>query len=648
MLAVENLTKTFGPQILFERATFSVEDEARIGVIGPNGAGKSTFFRMLAGEEGADSGMIRFPRGYRIALMRQDWIPGPDDTLLDAALRGHGEWFTARKKLRELEVRLEREHTEEALRTYHDAETAFVGAGGYGVEQTARELLTGLGFHPEEFARPAHIFSGGWRMRCHLAGLLLERAELLLLDEPTNHLDMETVVWLEDFLRQYPHAVMLISHDRRLIERTAKDILEFAPPKLTFWPGNLKRFEEQKETRIAQMEGEIANRQKKIDQLQEFADRFRAKASKARQAQNKLRTADSYREELAEIRAAMPVVVRRPSRFRLKIRRRLPRIVLEIERGRFGYTAEKPLFDLEHCIVEGGKKIGIVGVNGVGKTTFLRSCAGELPLLSGKIVRADTAGIGYFAQHRMEELPAGFEAFDYLYGGAEGNTIPEVRAVAAALGLTENDLEKRTEILSGGEKARLSLSRILLSRPGLLLLDEPTNHLDLEACDALVRGLSDYEGTVLVVSHDRGFLDTLVDYILEIRPGAAHLHHGNYTDWYRRTHGEKIVVTETRVEEGDSPSRKNKDEKRKAAEERQARSKELKEVRSAVAKVEKELNERRVELRTLDDKLCRADAPKDPNYSTWLKERSHAAAAVERLEGRWMEAAEALEKAERA
>ena len=304
---------------------------------------------------------------------------------------------------------------------------------------------------------------------------MLQRANLLLLDEPTNHLDIETVHWFEEFLLSYPESVMLISHDRRLIERFAKDILEFAPPKLTLWPGGLKKYESQKAVRIEQLEAQVANQQKEINRLEDFARRFGAKATKARQAQNKRKTAEHYREEMEKLKEDIPQISVRASRFKLKLDKRLPRTALEIKNASFGYENCENLFHLEHALVEGGRKIGVIGVNGVGKSTFLKTCAQEIPLKSGSLRVSDSIKVGYFAQHRLEDLPLHQETFDYLYDQVEGLSITQVRQVAASLGLRETDMDKPIEVLSGGEKARVSLSKILLSRPSLLLLDEPTN-----------------------------------------------------------------------------------------------------------------------------------------------------------------------------
>ena len=465
MLSVDNVAKIFGDQVLFRNASFAVGAGERIGVVGPNGAGKTTFFRMLAGELPADEGEIRSPKNYSVVQLRQEWLPREGDTVLEAALREFAPWFEARAGMDRIERQLSESPDEKLVGRYQEIEHRFSMLGGHQVEQTARELLAGLGFGPGQFGEPAVQLSGGWRIRCHLAGLLLQEADLLLLDEPTNHLDIRSVKWFEEFLGQYRQSFMLISHDRRLVQRLARSILEFAPPQLTLWPGSLRQYETLKQQRIDQLEATIANRQKEVERLEDFARRFRAKATKARQAQNRLKTADRYQEQIEELQQSMPVISRRPASFRLELERRLPSRVLEFEKAVFGYRADRPLFELPRCVIEGGRKIGIVGVNGAGKSTFLKCCAGELPLLSGSRQRSDQVPTGFFAQHRMEELPLPSVALDYLAEQSFGNPPVQVRSLAASLGLSSRDLEKRIEVLSGGEKARVSLARILLSRP---------------------------------------------------------------------------------------------------------------------------------------------------------------------------------------
>lgn len=650
MLTVDNISKSYGDQVLFRNASFGIDDGERIGVIGPNGAGKTTFFRMLMGDEFPDEGEVRVPKNYRMAQLRQEWLPQPGDTVLESALREFRPWFEARESLRKLEEQLTESGDDgKHLAQYHDVEHQFTFLGGHDVEQSAKELLSGLGFEVEQYAQPATQLSGGWRIRCHLAGLLLQQADLLLLDEPTNHLDIESVKWFEEFLKQYPHTFMIISHDRRLIQRLANNILEFAPPQLTLWPGSFKQYEQLKQQRIDQLEATIGNKQKEVERLQDFARRFRAKATKARQAQNRLKTADHYHKQIAELQESMPMVSRRPASFRLEIGRRLPRRVMEFESAVFGYSDDKPLFELPECLIEGGKKIGIVGVNGVGKSTFLKGCAGELPLLTGQLHRDPQITVGFFAQHRMEELPGRGLTLDYLDDQSFGNPVTRVRTLAACLGLSASDLDKRIEVLSGGEKARVSLTRILLSHPGLLLLDEPTNHLDLEACDALKRGLATYEGSLLVVSHNRDFLDSLVDYILEIRPGEASLHHGNYSDWLARQEGlvpppGSAGGKKTNGKKTTPKGRKSSEQKRLEAQQRQQRSDNLKQIRKHVAAAETDLKQCNEEIAQLDKKLCLPESPQDPQFTKWLQRHAELTTNLAKHEKRWLEVSEELER----
>ena len=639
MVNVENLSKSYGGQSLFKNASFLIGDDARIGILGPNGAGKSTFFRILMDEEHADTGEIRTPKVFRKALLRQEWMPEEGDSILTATLRCHPEWFEAKTRM---------ENLDPASAEYRKAEDQFFAMGGYALEPRAKELLSGLGFSDATFDDACHLLSGGWRMRVQLAGLILSEPDLLLLDEPTNHLDVESIVWFEEFLRSYPKAYMIISHDRRLIGRLSTSILEFTPPKATLWPVPLAQFEKDKVVRMQQIQAEVENKQKEIDRLVDFADRFRAKASKARQAQNKLRSAEGIQEQLSALKSDMPMIAQRTARLTIRMRNRVPKVVMDFEKAVFGYEATNPLFELESCPIEGGKKIGIIGVNGVGKSTFLKTCAGELALLSGQRRQNESQAIGYFAQHRMEDLPLERKAYDYLSDHAGGAGITQIRSTAASLGLSANDLDKLIKSLSGGEKARLHLSKIVLASPDVLLLDEPTNHLDMEACDAMVEGLREFPGTVLVVSHNRDFLDSLVDFILEIQPEKAHLHHGNYSDWlYKRERGAQPQGSSTALgKSGESTGKKTKEQKRQEAEERQKRSAALKESKAKISALEKEIEKAQADGRALDAWLADPASPQSSEFASKLKERGQLETKIGILESQYLDALETVEKGE--
>jgi len=639
MVNVENLTKTFGAQTLFLNASFMIGSQERIGVIGPNGAGKSTFFKILMGEEHADRGEIRTPKIFKKALLRQEWLPKDTDTILQATLRGNEDWYDAKEKM---------EHLVPGTKEYLEAENLFYVLGGYQVEPRAKELLAGLGFSQETFQTPCQLLSGGWRMRIQLAGLLLSEPDLLLLDEPTNHLDVESVVWFEDFLKNYPKTFLIISHDRRLIEKLSTSILELTPPKITLWPVGFKKFEQDKAVRMEQLTSEMEGKEKEVEKLKDFAARFGAKASKAKQAQSKLRAAENVQEKLDELQSQMPLTAKRVTRLKIKLRNRVPKVAMEFQHATFGYEKINPLFSLEHCVVEGGKKIGIIGVNGVGKSTFLKTCAAELPLLAGSLRRNESLNIGYFSQHRMEDLPLAQKSYDYLMESNEGYSISEVRGVAASLGLSANDLDKTIRLMSGGEKARLTLSKIVLGKPDILLLDEPTNHLDIEACDAMIEGLKDFEGTVLVVSHNRDFLDSLVEFIMEVQPDAAFLHHGNYTEWLsKKTGASSAAKASSGLSEAPRASgKKTKEQKRQEAEERQRKYASQKngggtDLRSCETKVDSLSKE----ASDLDAFLMKAENMGDPTFHQKMKRRGELTTELERAEELYLRLLEEKEKA---
>ncbi|MCB0271780.1 MAG: ABC-F family ATP-binding cassette domain-containing protein [Bdellovibrionales bacterium] len=641
MLSIENISKKFGPQVLFQGASFSLGNRERIGLLGPNGAGKSTFFKILMGIEDMDGGQIHTPSSYRMLLMEQEWHPQPNDTVVEASLKVFEDWHNAKTKLEKIAKDLEKDAN--LLVEYQAAENQFLSLGGYQIPSEIKEILSGLGFTEDHFDQEAVTLSGGWRMRCYLAGLLIQKADLLLLDEPTNHLDMDSVVWFENFLMSYPHSVMIISHDRRLIETISDKILEFSPPKLTLWPYGLKKFEASKEERMEQIQKEVLHKQREIDKHKNFARRFGANATKARQAQNKLKTAEYFEEEMEKLQEAMPIEAKRKSKFRLELTKRQPKVCMKIEKASFGYDEGASLFSIDHVWIESGKKIGVIGDNGVGKTTLLKSLAGELDPLDGKVDVHQGSTISLFTQHRMEELPLNGVAIDYLIEKSNNQSISFVRSVAAGLGLSDVDMEKNISVMSGGEKARLSLSNILLQKPDILLLDEPTNHLDLEACDSLIAGLKEYEGTVIVVSHNRDFLDSMVNQIVHLKNGTAQMHLGNYSDFAQRTQTTTMFEVAKPQKDQDNKSKKSKEEKRQQAQARQEKSKVKSDLLAQVKELDENMDAYKEEMREIDAFLIKPDKKGSMLFADKLKRRGRLQDKLELSEQKWFELQEELE-----
>ncbi|MEZ4704125.1 MAG: ATP-binding cassette domain-containing protein [Bdellovibrionota bacterium] len=643
MISLVNIAKQYGAQTLFKNVSITIPEKAKIGVLGRNGAGKSTFFKILAQTEPLDQGQIQHPKSMTMAWMRQDWMANPEDTILESTLKVHHRWYETRQNLQDMRQGLEKNHTPEWLRSYEVEEEKFMALGSDRVISKAKEILMGLGFSSDGVDKKSGEFSGGWLIRAHLAGVLLQEADLLLLDEPTNHLDMDSVLWFENYIKTYPGAFLLITHDRLLLKRVSEQIIELLPPKMYYWPGKLDKYEEAKQQKFVQLESEIKSRQKKVAQMEDFARKFKAKASKARQAQSKLKSSQHIQKQIEELMEDIPPDSTRMARFSLKLIDRLPKVVLQIEHACFGYDSKAPLFSLQRCMVEKGKKIGLIGVNGVGKSTFLKTCAGELKTLEGEIKVAENVRLGFYAQHRMEDLPLQMKGKDYLFSDILVSNVEEVFRVAGNLGLNKNDLEKDIEVLSGGEKARLSLSKILLRKPGLLLLDEPTNHLDLESCDALANGLNEYEGTVVVVSHNRDFLDGTVDQIYEIKDNQCNIYHGNYSYYQSQISGEK-GLTSTAEYKSDVPRTERKNQKRVEAEERKERYENRSQIRKKLKNVEQELEEKKHEAKELDQYLIDPQSMKEKDFGQKVQRRQYLESRIENLETQWLELSANLEE----
>jgi ATP-binding cassette subfamily F protein 3 len=575
MLTISQVTKAFGADVLFEEVSLQVNRGDRLGLIGANGSGKSTLFSLILGRDQPDDGTIHLQKNARIGFLPQENAPVGDETVLQLAMLR--DWSA---------LDLSNSHA-----SLDSAETDFEH------EAKAKRVLSGLAFRVKDFDRPAKEFSGGWIMRAHLARLLVDEPDLLLLDEPTNHLDLETVVWLEKYLQTYSGALVLISHDRAFLNALVTRIVELDRQQLFHYTGNYDDFVLQKEARRSQQLAAYKNQQRQIEKLQTFIDRFGAKNTKAAQAQSK-------RKELARIqRIDAPEKESAPIHFRFPQPSRSGARVITLDHVSHSYGETKVYTDL-NLEIERGQRTVLVGPNGAGKSTLLKLLAGVLPVQSGRRELGYNVELGYFSQHRVEMFDL---SRNVLAEASDVSTrVPEqmVRSQLGAFLFSGDDVFKPVSVLSGGEKSRLALAKLLLDPPNFLVMDEPTTHLDIRSIEALISALSQYAGTLLFVSHDVHFIRSIATSVLHVRPGEIRSFPGGYNYFLEKTAPEADQLNNGNTEAPSprpqtSSRNQEKERKRLEAEARQQRSKNERELRSKLVEVETRilrLEERQQEL----------------------------------------------------
>jgi ATP-binding cassette subfamily F protein 3 len=528
MLQIKGLGKAFRGEWLFRSLDFQINERDRIGLVGDNGTGKSTLMRMIAGLMPSDEGEVIGARDLTFGYLPQDGLFVHGRNLLEEVLSVFASLTELEREIRRLEHELaDMRHSgpdyEKNLERYSLITQEFRLKDGYSIEAKAGSVLLGLGFTQKDLNRPCEDFSGGWQMRIALARLLLQQPSLLLLDEPTNHLDLEARNWLEDFLLDYPHALVLVSHDRYFLDSSVKRILEIRNRAVHFYRGNYADFLRQREERLAQLMAEYEAQQREIARIKAFADKFRYKATKAAQVQSRLK--DLERMERIEIPPEA-----KPVRLRLPEGPRTGRAVLELSNVTAGY-GQTPVFSGLNFILEKGDRVALVGPNGAGKSTLMKILAGRLPLLEGSRKEGHNVMVAYFSQDQDDLLTSEMTVWDEVYSIAPNHVVPQLRTLLGCFLFSGDDVEKPVSVLSGGERSRLVLCKLLLSPANCLLLDEPTNHLDIRSKDILMDSLREYEGTLVFVSHDRYFLDGLATKVLEIGGQKAIPYLGNYEDY---------------------------------------------------------------------------------------------------------------------
>jgi ATP-binding cassette subfamily F protein 3 len=647
VITVTNLWKAFGPQDLFTGADLRVGARERVALVGPNGSGKTTLFEMLAGTESPDRGEIAVLKQAAIGYLRQEADVMEGRSLLQEVLSAATEVEETNHKLAVLEAELEEcpegEERDRLLADYAEIHERLADLDGYTKEYEAKAILGGLGFRDAEFDREVKAFSGGQRMRISLAKLLLAAPDLLMLDEPTNHLDVEAVEWLERFLKAYKGAIFLVSHDREFINGLATRVIEIDGGQLVSYKGDYEAFLDQRELVAEQAEAAERNRARQAAQAQEFIDRFRAKATKARQVQSRIKQVEKMGGPAPKKK------VRRTMGLSFPVPPRAGRVIVELKDVKFGYGAT-PVYRGLDLALERDHKVALVGPNGAGKTTLLKLLAGVLEPQGGERVIGHNAQLAYFSQHTDETLTLSNRLLDEVTGAIpDGSPIRPGDLLGRFL-FSGDDMKKRVDVLSGGERTRLAMAKLLVRPLNALFLDEPTNHLDIASRDILEAALTDYQGALVLITHDRHLIREVANRIVEVRDGKVTSYEGDY-DFYLSRRQASVAgspngkvgrpQSQPQVQGRTQAGATSAAERRKAAAQARAAVKDL---RDSLGRIERDLEKAAAEMREVSERLADPGVyASGANVAALVADYETRAKRVRHLEAKWEEAAGLLE-----
>ncbi|CAI8831305.1 ATP-binding cassette domain-containing protein [Methylocaldum szegediense] len=622
MLNFKSVALRRGQRLLFKEASFTIHSGEKVGITGANGVGKSSLFRLILGEIHVDAGEISMPPNLSIAHVAQE-TPADDRIALDYVMDGDRE-------LRLIQQRLEKADESGDGLELARLHSRLEAIGGYEAGARAARLMSGLGFAPSDETKPVNRFSGGWRMRLNLAQALMCRSDLLLLDEPTNHLDLDAVIWLQEWLSRYTGTLLLVSHDRDFLDETVDHVLHIENQTVTLFSGNYSAFEARRAELLAQQQAAYEKQQREISRIRAFVDRFRAKATKARQVQSRLKA-------LGKLELIAAAHVDSPFQFSFGSPDKLPSPLLRLNDVSIGYGANVVLSDV-NLTLNPGDRIGLLGTNGAGKSTLIKLLAGVLEPQSGERLEAQDLRIGYFAQHQLEQLRTDESPLQHLQRLDPSALERDLRNFLAGFGFRGDQALAAIGPFSGGERARLALALLVYQKPNLLLLDEPTNHLDLSARDALNLALQDYQGAMVLVSHDRYLLRTVADDFWLVADGNANAFTGDLDD-YRQWLSDRRAVSEAST---NAKTVSRKDQRRLDAERRRA----LKPFREALERAEAALEKlssekKRIEMRLADPALYKGDSKAE--LQALLLEKAGIDRQLADAESAWLAASEALE-----
>jgi ATP-binding cassette subfamily F protein 3 len=638
MLQINNLSYSIGERKLLDQISLNISPGQRIALVGANGTGKTTFLRLIMGELEMESGSINKPNDYEIGYLPQEELNPEETAILEYTLLGSKRIMNIEEEIISLHHQLSDSPKDEKklLERLGTLETEFSLRGGYEIEYKAKKILMGLGFKVGDFDRTLNEFSGGWRMRVLLARILLMEPPILLLDEPTNHLDIESLEWLEDYLRNYPGGIVVVSHDRFFIDRMAKEIVELYNGKAKKYTGNYSSYQRQKEEQRTILIEQYKRQQDEIQKVKQFIERFRYKATKAKQVQSRIK-------QLEKIELISPPEEKSNISFKIEVSSQSYKDVLTVKDLSFSYDTVNVLKNLD-LYISRGDKIALVGENGAGKTTFTKLISNELNAASGELTIGEKVILGYYAQHQIDALNMDGTIYQEVESAASPLYRTKLRDILGVFRFSGNDVEKQIKVLSGGEKARVSLAKILLSPCNFLIMDEPTNHLDLASKQALEKALNDYNGTMILISHDRYFLDKLVNRVIEIKDGTLKEYIGNYSEYLAKKEenkeldsSEKITIKES-TEEKPQGTRKSKEQKRKEAQARQAISKERSVLQKRIEFIEQELEKIEAQKVEKETKMAEPETYSQPELIKKIKkEYDTLDLRIEEYESEWEE-----------
>ena len=610
MLSFTNLSLRAGTELLFQDVSFTVYETNKIGLVGANGSGKTSLFRAILGDLDSYDGNINYPKDLRIANLAQE-VPATEEISLDYVLSGD-------ESLAKVNIAIEDAQKSGNTNLLGDLYAEYETLDGYSAKSRAEKLMIGLGFASTDLKKPVRDFSGGWRVRLNLAQTLMQPSDLVLLDEPTNHLDLDAIIWLVNWIKSYTGAVILISHDREFLDDCADSIAYLDKKSIDLYPGNYSDFETKRASKLAEIEKNYAKQQREISHIQNFVRRFKAKATKARQAQSRIKALERM-EKIA------PAHIDSPFKFAINEAEKNSDPLLVLDEASIGYSS--PILQDLKIVIRPRDRIGLLGSNGEGKSTLIKSLNGELALISGSKIAGKNLKIGYFSQHQVDDLDLNKNALSHIQDLDKEVSEQGVRNFLGGFNFKGNKVTSSVNLFSGGEKARLALAKIVFKKPNLLLMDEPTNHLDIDMRQALTLALQSFSGAIILISHDRHLLANTVDEFMILKDGSLDVFKGDLED-YRR-----IILGKTALQKKQTPDIKQKKQTVKIE------KKEMRQIRAEISKIEKRLERFQRKINEIDQELSSSDAYKKDsviNVQSLLRDKMEISGQIESLEEEWL------------